>query len=98
MALVTIKFNLDISPGIAPPVIPVSEYDINRQVQITLMNNGSSYNIPSNTTITIEGTLNGLGFRANATYTNNVVTFTLTEAMTASSGRAWVKVKLVNNS
>ena len=98
MALVTIKFNLDISPGIAPPVIPVSEYDINRQVQITLMNNGTPFNIPSNTTITIEGTLNGLGFRANATYTNNVVTFTLTEAMTASSGRAWVKVKLVNNS
>ena len=97
MALTIIKFNLDINPGLAPQIINVSEYDINRQFIISITENGKPFEIPSNVNATIEGTLNQRGFQTVGNISNNIVSFTLTEAMTASKGRAWVKIKLVQD-
>lgn len=98
MALVYHRFKLDVTPGAMPPELNVSEQDINRQIEITLMDGGEEFAIPSGTTATIEGTIGDHGFRANAaSATGCVVTFLLTEDMTACEGRAWVKVKLTKD-
>lgn len=97
MALISKTFSLDMTPGAMPPTIHVSEYDINREFTIYLQNAGSAFTPATGTTAKIEGTLNGFGFSEDATISGNAVTFTLTESMTASAGKAWVKVKLTKD-
>ena len=97
MALISKTFGLDITPGAMPPVIHVSEYDVNREFTIYLQNAGVAFTPATGTTAKIEGTLNGFGFSEDATISGNAVTFTLTESMTASAGKAWVKVKLTKD-
>ena len=98
MALISKSFNLDMTPGVMPPVINVSEYDVNRQIIIFLRHNGGAFTPAAGTTAKIEGTLsNGFGFSEDADLSGNSVSFTLTESMTAVAGRAWVKVKLTND-
>ena len=96
MALINRSFKLENTPGAMPPIIHVSEYDINRQFTITLTENGQVYTIPANTTAKIEGTLNGHGFSVSATVSGNTITFTLTTDMTAYAGEAYTKVVLTN--
>lgn len=64
MALVNSEFTVNVTPGAMPPVVHVSEYDIGRSYTVTINGeNGSAFNIPTGTTVTIEGTLNGsVGF------------------------------------
>ena len=83
-----------------PPTVHVSEYDVGRTYNIQLIGeNGSAFEIPTGTTATVEGTLNGtVGFTTSATISNNQITFALTESMTAYSGKAWCKIKLTLNS
>ena len=57
MAIVQKSFTLDIVPGYAPTVIHVSEYDIGRSYEVTLLNDGIEFIIPDGTTASIEGTL-----------------------------------------
>lgn len=99
MALVTTDFNINITPGAMPPVVHVSEYDIGRSYTVELIGeNNDAFTIPTGTTATIEGTLNGVvGFSAPATISNNKVVFALTESMTAYAGKAWCKIKLTLN-
>lgn len=99
MALVTTDFNINITPGAMPPVVHVSEYDIGRSYTVGLIGeNNDTFTIPTGTTATIEGTLNGVvGFSVPATISNNKVAFTLTESMTAYAGKAWCKIKLTLN-
>lgn len=98
MALISKSFNLDMTPGVMPQVINVSEYDVNRQLIIFLRHNGGAFTPAAGTTAKIEGTLsNGFGFSEDADLSGNSVSFTLTESMTAVAGRAWVKVKLTND-
>lgn len=82
-----------------PPVVHVSEYDIGRSYTVGLIGeNNDTFTIPTGTTATIEGTLNGVvGFSVPATISNNKVAFTLTESMTAYAGKAWCKIKLTLN-
>lgn len=99
MALVTTDFNINITPGAMPQVVHVSEYDIGRSYTVGLIGeNNDTFTIPTGTTATIEGTLNGVvGFSVPATISNNKVAFTLTESMTAYAGKAWCKIKLTLN-
>lgn len=99
MALVNSAFTVNVTPGAMPPTVHVSEYDIGRTYTVTINGqNGSAFNIPSGTTATVEGTLNGvIGFTTNATISGSTVSFTLTESMTAKSGKAWCKIKLTLN-
>lgn len=94
MALVNQTLKLEITPGGVPPVLHVTEYDENMQVEVQLLQRGQYYEIPSGTTAKVEGTLAGHPFSADATVDGSNVTFELTKSMTAYAGRAWTKIKL----
>lgn len=108
MAIVQKSFNLDIVPGYTPPVIRVSEYDIGRSYEITLLNDGVEFEIPYGTTASIEGTLEDYveySVRVkkaifnvdNLTIQNNKIYFDLNEHMTPCSGQVWCKIRLTKN-
>lgn len=108
MAIVQKSFNLDIVPGYAPPVISVSEYDIGRSYEVTLLNDGAAFTIPTGTTASIEGTLEDYVehsirvkrsiFNAdNLTIENNKIYFELNENMTPFSGEVWCKIRLTKD-
>ena len=97
MALVQHKLSLEITPGTPEPVLTVSEYDVNREINILLVQDGAPFEVPSGTTAKIEGTIGKNGFSVDANVSGSTVTFTLTESMTAVLGRVWVKVKLIND-
>lgn len=94
MALVYKDIAIDVNPGKAPQTIHVSQYDINRQFNVSLTDDGIPLTIPQGTTAVVEGSIGRYSFRENATVSNNVVTFTLSEAMTANKGKVWTKIKL----
>lgn len=100
MAIVNRSFSVNVTPGMMPPIVHVSEYDVGRAYTVGILDEqGNIFTIPNGTTATIEGTLNGsVGFTQSATISNNQVSFTLSESMTAYSGKAWCKIKLVQNS
>lgn len=99
MALVETAFTVNVTPSEMPPVIHVSEYDIGRSYTVSIIGeDGNAFTIPTGTTATVEGTLNKkVGFSESATVSDNTVTFTLTESMTAQAGKAWCKIKLTLN-
>lgn len=97
MALVYHTLNLEVTPGSPPPTLCVSEYDINRQIDITLTQNGALFEIPSGTTAEVEGTIGKHGFNKSATINGSVVSFKLSKDMTAIRGRAWTKIKLTKD-
>ena len=98
MSFILKYFTIDITPGALPPVVHVSEYDTGRQYGVTITDGNGPFSIPLGATATVEGTLNGtIGFTTSATIANGNVMFTLTESMTAQSGRAWVKIKIVKD-
>lgn len=98
MALVNQDLVLDVVPGPIPPILHLTEYDENMEVVVTLMRRGQPFQIPTGTTVKIEGTLKGHPFRENGTPSGNTVTFMVSKNMTAYSGRAWTKIKLTQNS
>ena len=99
MALVTKSFSVNITPGAIPETVHVSEHDVGRAYNVTLLDdNGNVFEIPSGTTAKIEGTLGKYPFETNANVSGNVISFELTESMTAYSGKAWTKIKLTQNS
>lgn len=99
MALVNQDLYLEITPGTIPPILNVTEYDENMQVVVHLRERGQAYEIPSGVTAKVEGTLAGHPFRVDATPApgEDTVTFELDKSMTAFSGRAWTKLKLVKD-
>lgn len=99
MAIVNRSFSVNVTPGMMPPIVHVSEYDVGRAYTVSILDEqGNKFTIPSGTTASIEGTLNGsVGFTQSATVSNNQVSFTLSESMTAYSGKAWCKIKLTLN-
>ena len=97
MALVNQDLYLEITPGAIPKILNVSEYDENMQVIIHLRQRGQAYEIPSGTTAKVEGTLAGHPFRVDATPSGSTVSFELSKAMTGYAGRAWTKIKLIND-
>lgn len=98
MALVYQKLTLEVTPGMIPPVLHVTEYDINMQIDVTFTQRGQPYEIPSGTTAKVEGTLAGHPFRESCVVNGNTATFILTKNMTAYAGRAWTKIVLTNSS
>lgn len=100
MAIVNRSFSVNVTPGMMPPIVHVSEYDVGRAYTVSILDEqGNTFTIPSGTSASIEGTLNGsVGFTQSATVSNNQVSFTLSQSMTAYSGKAWCKIKLTQNS
>lgn len=90
MALVNRSFSVNVTPGMMPPIVHVSEYDVGRAYTVSILDEqGNTFTIPSGTTASIEGTLNGsVGFTTSATIDGNQISFALTESMTAYAGKA----------
>lgn len=89
MALISIKRNVDLQPGLnAPAVFNCSQSDKGTTIMLGLMNGGNDYTVPSGVTITIRGSRsNGAVFTpASATFSGSTVSFTLTEEMTDTAG------------
>lgn len=108
MAIVEKEFSLDIVPAYLPPTIHVSEYDIGRSYSVSLLNDGQVFTIPEGASASIEGTIEdyimfserhsrGVFSNNDATISNNKIHFSLTEEMTAISGKVWCKIKLTLN-
>lgn len=97
MALITKKITLDITPGAIPQVVHVSQYDIGREYSIILMDDGGVVTLPTDTTAKVVGSIGANAFSEDAEITGNVITFELTEAMTAKAGRVWAKIELSKN-
>lgn len=89
MALISIKRNVDLQPGLnAPAVFNCSQSDKGTTIMLGLMNGGNDYTVPSGVTITIRGSRsNGAVFTpVSATSSGSTVSFTLTEEMTDTAG------------
>ena len=89
MALISIKRNVDLQPGLnAPAVFNCSQSDKGTTIMLGLMNGGDDYTVPSGVTITIRGSRsNGAVFTpTSATFSGSTVSFTLTEEMTDTAG------------
>ena len=89
MALISIKRNVDLQPGLnAPAVFNCSQSDKGTTIMLGLMNGGNDYTVPSGVTITIRGSRsNGTVFTpVSATSSGSTVSFTLTEEMTDTAG------------
>lgn len=98
MALLSIKRDVDIVPGVSAPVVfHVSQNDVGTNVILSLLNYGTAYNIPQDTTVTIIGSAsNGNVFNpVNATYSGSDVTFRLSEEMSSVAGPALCEAVLV---
>ena len=89
MALISIKRNIDLQPGLnAPAVFNCSQSDKGTTIMLGLMNGGNDYTVPSGVTITIRGSRsNGAVFTpVSATSSGSTVSFALTEEMTDTAG------------
>ena len=99
--LVSIKRNVDVSPGqAAPAVFHCSQGDVGSKIILGLLNNGTAYAIPSGVTVTIEGSeSNGSIFTPiSATASGSDITFYLTGEMTAVAGPAICQAVLKSGS
>lgn len=99
--LVSIKRNVDVSPGqAAPAVFHCSQGDVGSKIILGLLNNGTAYAIPSGVTVTIEGSeSNGSIFTPiSATVSGSDITFYLTGEMTAVAGPAICQAVLKSGS
>ena len=99
--LVSIKRNVDVSPGqAAPAVFHCSQGDVGSKIILGLLNNGTTYAIPSGVTVTIEGSeSNGSIFTPiSATASGSDITFYLTGEMTAVAGPAICQAVLKSGS
>lgn len=78
---------VSITPTQAHPKINVSQYDVGREITFLLEENQQAYNVPSNSTVKLQGTKpSGFGFDIACTYSANAVTLITTTDLTAEAG------------
>lgn len=91
-------FNLNIIPQGVNPIIHVSQYDKGQTWIFTLYEGDIPYNVPSGSTVTIQGTKkDGTGFQYPCTYTGNTVTAIETDQMTLFCGKYPCEISITNN-
>lgn len=94
--------NLDLTPGGVPPVAHVSQFDVGREIEFDLYDNGDVYTIPSGATVYIDGTksdnhafsYSSIDEGGLVSFAGNVVTVLTTEQMTAAAGDARCEIKI----
>lgn len=95
--MITQKHDLDVTPSGVLPVINTSQYDVGRIIKFYLYNDSEVYDIPVGTSVLVNGIKpNGDAFSYSATYTENVVTVTLTDQMTVIAGEVRCELRLAN--
>lgn len=86
--MITQAIKLNLIPGGVPPRITASQYDSDsRIINATLYNGSVLYSIPIGSYIVVRGTKkDNTGFEYSCTFSGSVVTFEITQQMTAFSG------------
>ncbi len=78
---------VSITPTKAHPKINVSQYDEGREITFMLEENQQAYNVPSSSTVKLQGTKpSGFGFDIACTYSGNTVTLITTTDLTDEGG------------
>lgn len=91
------NINIEIKPTNLPPVIPVSQYDVNRRIELNLVDDTTAYIPPVGTTAVMQGTKpSGLGFTATGTVSGSKVVFETTEELSDEPGRIPAEVVLTS--
>lgn len=95
--MITQKHDLDVTPSGVLPVVNASQYDVGRIIKFYLYNESEVYNIPVGTSVLVNGIKpNGDAFSYSATYTDNVVTVTLTDQMTVIDGEVKCELRFAD--
>lgn len=96
--MTTRNLKLNITPGGAPVVVRVSQYENDsRTLRFQLVGNEEMLSIPAGTTAKVEGTKpSGKGFSYDCSLSGTEVTVTIKDQMTAESGRMPCEVVLRN--
>lgn len=90
---------VSITPTQARPKINLSQYDAGRQVTFLLEENQQAYNIPTGSTVKIQGTKpSGFGFDIACYYSGNVVTLVTTADMTDEGGNFPAEIVITKDS
>lgn len=90
---------LDMYPGArVPEHIHLSQYDSDFTLVFTLFSSAGNFTIQSGTTVTVRGTKkDGKGFSATASISDNVVTVTGDQQMTAVPGKQVFELTLLKS-
>ncbi len=89
------KITLDLNCQATPVVISAGQYDIGRQIKISLTADGEAYDATGATAV-CKGKSGSNYFAVNATVSKNIVTVTTDEAMLSSAGRTVAKIVLTD--
>ena len=90
--------NLQIAPSNVMPKIYASQFDIGREIKISLYDGASAYTPPVGTDIRFEGKKpDGNGFSYACTYSDNVVTVVTTDQMTVLAGEIPCELRMSLN-
>ena len=89
------KITLDLNCQAIPTVISAGQYDIGRQIKISLTADGEAYDATGATAV-CKGKSGSNYFAVNATVAKNIVTVTTDKAMLSSAGRTVAKIVLTD--
>lgn len=89
------KITLDLNCQATPVVISAGQFDIGRNIQITLTADGEAYDATGATAV-CKGKSGSNYFAVNATVAKNIVTVTTDKAMLSSAGRTIAKIVLAD--
>ena len=94
--MLTTTYDLDLSPGGVPLIIPISQYDAASRILVfNLFSNEGILSLPSGLTAEVRGTKpDGTGFSYIALLSGTTVTVTVTEQMAAVAGRVKCEITL----
>ena len=93
--MITHSYKLDMCPGGVPLAITLSQYDSDVQLVFELFASRGTFVIESGTTVAIRGTKpDGNGIDLDAAISDNVVTVSVTQQMTAVAGTSYYELTL----
>lgn len=90
--------NLDLIPNGVNPVINVSQYDVGQTWLFNILLNGSAFNIPTGSSVTIRGTKrDSTGFVYACSFSGSTVTAIVQNQMTVCSGDQKGELRIEKN-
>lgn len=96
--MTTQTINLNLIPQGVSPVIHVSQYDKGQTWIFNIYNGDTTFNIPSGSLVTIEGTKpDNTGFQYACSFSGYTVTATEQQQMTVLSGRVPAELRISKN-
>lgn len=91
-------FNLDLIPQGVAPIIHVSQYDQGQTWTFLIFADGTPFNIPAGSGVTIQGTKpDHTGFQYNCSYSGSQVTATEMQQMTILAGDVPTEIRITKD-